>query len=483
MEPTRDYQEDKNVQRGIIAVEPFAFFYMLATIAHLSTIPQLTLVKVCNNYFNESVCLNVSRKGFQKEQDIIHKIASLWDIALRCSTLLPALFIVVFVGPITDKIGKRKVLLVQPIIRGLQSLILIINSYFMHLPPGFLLPATIVTGFGGGIQGGQIPSCAYIADVTKRDASRSIRMIVLDGVFFLSAGFGGLLGGFLVQSVGYVYTYVVTLAVCVLNLLYVLLLLPDEREYNTDITKQEDTGDQIAQQNLSTCDKFSNQIVECVSNLRLVFKSISTRCSIIALLILMLLYRLAMLGFEYVIPFYTKHAPFNFSAEKVGIFILVDDLSRGLGSVVVFNIFLRFIRISDYSLLLIGFTMLIALYVAVGSAISATMLYCALILGIGAALPSGIIISIMTKNVPHELHGSSVGLLAISTTTSAIFASILTEGLYSASVDWNPGFVFYVLTSFFVFCILIVIGLMRGCKKEQEDGDEDEITPLQTKEE
>lgn len=125
-----------------------------------------------------------------------------------------------------DRCG-RKVSLALPLLGCLvTSLCLSIMSY-CSLPLYLLFALAFISGLFGSMATFLGGAFAFIADLCETQKQKTIRIAVLDLLFGLTSGLGGLSSGFILKGIGFTWTFVMVSLLHAINIFYVLCCLDD----------------------------------------------------------------------------------------------------------------------------------------------------------------------------------------------------------------------------------------------------------------
>ncbi|XP_044142597.1 proton-coupled folate transporter [Bufo gargarizans] len=160
-------------------------------------------------------CTN-STTPLEKE---VESLTSHWSLYLNLSGLLVGLFSVMLLGPWSDQVGRRTVLIVPFIGLTLQVVVYLVVMY-QELHVGFLLLGRIIGGITGDFNMILAGCFAYIADVTDRP-SRTFRVAILEACLGIAGMIASIIGGHWRKVQGYINPFWLAFAVNVFTALYV----------------------------------------------------------------------------------------------------------------------------------------------------------------------------------------------------------------------------------------------------------------------
>ena len=211
----------------LVTVEPVLFAFMFCIFLVFPLQEQLIYKKICDSKFNSTVCKNLKTgKRYGKLESIVQKETSNWMLYTNMATTFPSMVAAMILGPCSDKVG-RKYILLFPLIGGvIEGTALILNSYYMQWDVSAILVGVIISGFFGNYATILMAVFAYISDISA-EKSRTLRVSLLESMVFIGGAFGELVGGLLVDNAGFFIAFSLACGVHVLNLLYVASILQE----------------------------------------------------------------------------------------------------------------------------------------------------------------------------------------------------------------------------------------------------------------
>ena len=467
-----------------ITTEPYVFLYTFVFTMHTTVLPQLVLEKSCHQKYNMTVCRNIDQKKFQHEQNEVHRDASVWMLVLLSCALLPSLITVLIWGPFADIIGRKRAIVVPPVLLGMQCLAYFLNSHYVVASPLYLIPGAFITSLYGEFQGAYAIAYSYMADVTDKSSIRNLRMAIIEGIMFFSGAPAGLVGGFLLQKFGYQPVFITTACLCVVMFINVLYFLPSplSNVHSSDnpktSSKTSSVSDESVPENdeelpiMSGRDQHNKyQVIKDNLNplmhLRKVMKVIFDRRSMKVLLPLLLAFGfcvLSLTGELYVTVLYIKHNPFNLTPEEIGYYNAFISVVRGLGAIILTQVIIRCCRLKDYMLIIIGLISQITNYFLLGLSSSKIMLYIISVSGLGIGVGTSSIRATISKQVPTDSHGTALAAIEFMDVLAAFLGNIISNSIYLYTVSSYPGTAFFVLGSVVIISLLITSITWCSCR-------------------
>jgi PCFT/HCP family folate transporter-like MFS transporter 1/3 len=222
------------VPKRKIIIEPLLMLFALIAIPMSILTQQFIVAKIIEskhlnstgNHSQDSYCsINQSSAEYMQQQEIQAEAARFNIYSSLCFSV-PALFVTVFLGSLSDKLG-RKAAILPPLFGGLFITLTYLVIILLDLPIWYLLIGRLVEGLCGSYLALLMGCFAYIADMTPRQEDRQFRIAVVELIMFL-AGIVGPAGlGLWIEEIGYLYPFLAVLAGFILCILYAVLLIPE----------------------------------------------------------------------------------------------------------------------------------------------------------------------------------------------------------------------------------------------------------------
>lgn len=221
-----------------ITVEPVVLFYAFSVILHVPLIQQYIHQRIThskgmayNTTESLSNCdplpLGYTAHTIKIRKDIQSE-ASFVTLGLVFSVTAPSLFVALFLGAWSDRVGRKKVMSV-PIFGSVVESIIILVVIHWRLPLEFLLLAGFINGCCGFFPTFILSVFSYIADITE-ESHRAFRLGILEALAFLSGMVSHLTSGWFIKTAGYRVPYLLIFSLHASSLLYVTLILPESRD-------------------------------------------------------------------------------------------------------------------------------------------------------------------------------------------------------------------------------------------------------------
>ena len=236
--------------------------------------------------FSNTVCSDIN--NHDAENDAVETMTS--EINMYSSILgsLPCMLVALFIGPWSDKNGRKPVMMIPMIGYILSTMWYLLNIHYIHWPATYLLASGVTQIFGGFVVF-LIGMYSYMADITSIRA-RTTRIGVLDIFLFAGVPTGTFLSAYVYKYTGYYGIYGTILGVQIFVFAYIAIFIQDTRGPNSDFCYP---NSEMDMENRSTFRRFISifNIHQLVDVFKVTFKrrEYGIRSVILTLLLLMLI--------------------------------------------------------------------------------------------------------------------------------------------------------------------------------------------------
>ena len=177
------------------------------------------------NHRSESLCdVNKSDPVFVFGEEVQRR-ATNFSLILGLCSLIPALFVTMFIGAYSDKAGRRYAI-IPPIagctLRAISHVVVI----GLKLPVEYLVIGAVMEGIGGYYHTMLLGCFAYISDIVPADR-RSLRITILETCVIIPAVFTPLGFGYWMKHGGFLAPFLAVLALSVIILVYAIFFVPE----------------------------------------------------------------------------------------------------------------------------------------------------------------------------------------------------------------------------------------------------------------
>ena len=446
------------------AVIPLAFFQMIVLSINYYIVPQFVIFKVCHEKYNDTVCNQLGQSRFKEHEDHVYNEAAAWNALINFAGFFPALIMILPLGAMTDLVSKRKVLLLLAIANLVSSLINLCSSIFTTLHMGFLVLASFVTCVFGEFPGCIMLCCTYAASASSDDRTFIISIVIVS----VDTGFGvgSFVGSYLVRYFGFPSTFLFASTTLFVSLLYTLMFIPpiDDGDEKFSHGEQDGVWNGVKRHTKETA-------IHLVSFMKK--HLLHSKDNTILLLLIAVFFNYTTNGGERaLVPFFLKHSPLNFQADKIGIYLMLLQCGRVVGLIILALITKICFPDSDYTLMFIGTLTTIISFSVLSFSKTTLMVYLSTVLVIPTAFMSPSVRSKLTKLVSSEEHGVVLSCFGLLTGLSMFITSVAANGLFVATVKIYSGFSLLLMSMSNVVSLLILCYILihrRSIKVDTND--------------
>ncbi|XP_067866887.1 proton-coupled folate transporter [Heterodontus francisci] len=214
-------------------VEPCLFLSMLALALQAPLSTQYIFQRVSAELGfsgNRSRGCNSSGGPEAQLEQAVEVLTSHWNLYINMGGFAVGLFSVTLLGPWSDRVGRRPILILPGIGLTLQTAIYLIVMY-QELPVGYFLIGRLLSGLLGDFNTILAGCFSYIADVSDKQ-SRTFRVAVLEASLGIAGMFGSIIGGQWSKAQGYISPFWLVLALNLASVAYVLIFVRESVTVN-----------------------------------------------------------------------------------------------------------------------------------------------------------------------------------------------------------------------------------------------------------
>ncbi|XP_022256068.1 proton-coupled folate transporter-like isoform X2 [Limulus polyphemus] len=219
-----------------VTVEPLVTLIFFAFMVRGVCYQQLMLDKACYNEirYSSDVCSNLNDEKYKLQKDEVQRMANNYHMGTTIVSTLPAIILSIFIGPWSDKYGRRYPLIVALLGFLLEGIGVIIVTARFELPLYFNLLIHIPSGLSGGMIMIFTSVYSYISDVSDTE-SRPFRYALLEMGVVLGAPLGTQVGGQIYKHHGYIPVFSTSLVFIILSVAYVIFIVKESKKISKDV--------------------------------------------------------------------------------------------------------------------------------------------------------------------------------------------------------------------------------------------------------
>ncbi|CAL1678977.1 unnamed protein product [Lasius platythorax] len=220
-----------------ILVQPPTMLLVLAMSMSGTILTDLIVYRTCiiTLGINKTECLILHNNSSSEEAlNLNRKVQPQASLILMSKSFVESIFpsfLSLFLGPWSDKYGRKPVILSGYIGISLTYLLLSMMATW-EIVPWYFLIAYIPTALLGGISVLMLASFCYITDITDNN-ERAWHLAWLDALVSLGLLIGLLFGPIIYEAYGYTTVFSVATVLCIVATLYILFFIPETVQSHT----------------------------------------------------------------------------------------------------------------------------------------------------------------------------------------------------------------------------------------------------------
>ena len=288
--------------------------------------------------------------------DTIQAITSDWVWYITLAEYGIAIPFIIFVGPIVDRIGRKKILLWNLSVMTISFAMKAVAIYF-DLNLYYFLVGFALQGFSGTYNTFHIASVSLLADGTSKGKERTIVIAIYDALLGFGIFFSYISTGYLIEFAGYMYPFAISGGIIFFLAILVVFTL------NETWKKNEETQMSISPGEIFSWCSRSDNITGSVKY-------------VLMYLLIFFINVMSLSASTSITMIYTLSSPFCWSSEFIGWFSGCNDIVMFVGGTIILKVLqICFKNITDELIVSFGFLSAIASLILFGLSTNNWMLY------------------------------------------------------------------------------------------------------------
>ncbi|XP_050727753.1 proton-coupled folate transporter-like isoform X2 [Eriocheir sinensis] len=231
-------EEAPQVLARRVTVEPVLFVHNLCSQVMWLASQDLQIDKACavNVGLSDDICANLGDHDALEStvQDLVTSMLmyrSIFEASIKAVWLL-------MLGAWSDRYSRQLPLIISICGLGGEALVYLIISFLPSWPVETVLVASVPYSLSGGTHALLMICFAYLADASK-PGERTVRMGLLDAAYYFGSPVGMAVAGPLLDAAGYRAAFILTIALYVVTVVYVVVRFSNERKKSTNTEEPE----------------------------------------------------------------------------------------------------------------------------------------------------------------------------------------------------------------------------------------------------
>ncbi|KRT79364.1 membrane transporter [Oryctes borbonicus] len=393
--------------------------------------------------FEESACAKLGTSNPDNDTQALEKTVEPYaNVVMMTQSLLTQIFpafLCLFIGPWSDKRGRKPVLTCTLIGYTLASIAQIVVASFPSWSPWYLLSVSVTITLFGGFSPFLMAVLCYITDITS-EKERGFRIGVFETMLVVGMLLGSLCSSYVFAFGGYLAVFGLVTVCDLLALLYVIFVVTES------VANPNDEGEDVP--------VFAFKHIADMLRTTFSPRENYVRCVLLLTIVILTLYILGSTSDSSVFYLFLRFK-FQWSLERYTLYKSLKDLFWIVGIYFGLAVLHRLLKIGETPLMLLGFSTYFVSELIQGFANANWQIY----LAGGIRCVSGVISpmarSLISKLVPKEDSGKIFSISVTVESLTGMVGSPLYTFIYNATIDTNPG-AFNFLTAG-IFCLEIVL--------------------------
>ncbi|XP_038058154.1 solute carrier family 46 member 3-like [Patiria miniata] len=450
------------IGRGIykyLAAEHVLFVYMMASGLSIPTKTQYIERRIAKELgvgsYSEATCLtNKSSPDYEIQLDI-QRQSTMWMLYITVCIQFPALIMSNVCGGISDRYG-RHVPCAVPCIGLMLSYVISACVVYFELPLAVFLAGSLIVGVSGDLTSVVTGCAGYISDVTQPESKeRTARFALIDVAFTSSNSLIQFAIGYVITLYGFAapfYIGMVLIGVCACCIIF---CLPDRRSYvhspSTDTAIQANRPEEeIAQKNP----------INIFRNVYSLFRQAPGKPSgrgwrLCAYNFITCASIMLIVANSVISVLYTTGQPFCLTPVQEGYYGASMFAVFTGGTLLAVTVLQRFL--SPFWIMHLTSVSIIASVVLVALAKTKLLLYISLIVGMFTYMAIPLSRSKMADLYEPDEQGVMFAFSGCLTSLAAFVTPLIFNAIYSSTLHFMPGFVYFVMALVAVLAWLVIL--------------------------
>ncbi|XP_041864608.1 solute carrier family 46 member 3 [Melanotaenia boesemani] len=424
--------------KGLYLVEPVVALYAFSSFLIYPLVQQYVYRRLWQQLTNTTypISSNTSRcvatnssSNHTNIHEEVQRQASLFSLYSELLSTIPSLIVTLMLVAYSDQ-GGRKITIVMPLIGALiYSSTFLTVSYF-ELNIYLLICSSFLSSLFGGL-GTFLGGCfAYIADLSKNEHQKTLRMAGVDMMIGLLSGVGAISTGYFLRAAGFNWPFFTSALCLCLTLLYSIFILEET------VKKAPTDGDTL--NGSPQCPA----IKQVISGIYQVFAGTSCRCRTVLTLLMIIFtsFSFAYIGGISLVTLYELNEPLCWS-----------EILIGYGSALSTTVFLiSFVGVSAFTycgvpqlvIVMLGILSVMSGMILLAFAKTTALMFIVRVPMLLSIMPFPVLRSMMSKIISKSEQGALFACLSFLESLTNNVSSAVFNSIYAATVAWYPGFVF-----------------------------------------
>ncbi|XP_056638649.1 proton-coupled folate transporter-like isoform X1 [Diorhabda sublineata] len=185
--------------------------------------------------FNQSECALLGNTEDNNETKALEeKVQPMYNVIETTRSMVEnviGLALCLFLGPISDKFGRKPIILISHTGMVFALMIMTVLSYFPNVSPWYFMLSSIPSMLTGGSAAFFVSLLSYISDISTNE-TRGMRMALFEASFSIGMLIGNFSGSYIFYATNYPAVYAIATVLIILNITYIYFFVPESTHDN-----------------------------------------------------------------------------------------------------------------------------------------------------------------------------------------------------------------------------------------------------------
>jgi len=450
--------ERRGCSKVRLTVEPLGFLYFSSIIVQAIVVQNLFLQKTCrvNFHLNASACAphnHTTTTTLHHDDDDIQRYVTNLSMCASLIENIPSVLIVLFLGPWSDRNGRKLSMMFPLIGLVLATLTYVLNYWFESWPAEYLLFASVPIGLSGGSAALFMSINSYIADVSTAE-TRTSRISLLYGFITVSLPVSMFSSIYIYTYGGYIAIWGTSLGLAAIAFIYLSFFVTDTRSS----LKEKDEGALQDRSGRSAAAALDGSAIENLWKCFTVTFQKRTgykRASMCLLLVAMSLYVFS--SVPGTVSYLYVRRMFDWDQPEYALFTTIVSIITVLGSFLLLPLLSSYFKVRDSVVGMIAIGGNIFAYIFQGFAVAPHMFYIGST-GFVLSTAIGVVIrSMLSKTVPANELSHVYSVLAAFESIVPLMSSPAFSLLYESTLAAFPGCIYLFASGVLSVALILIL--------------------------
>ncbi|EDW89467.2 proton-coupled folate transporter [Drosophila yakuba] len=374
-------------------------------------------------------------------------------ISSMLESTVPAI-VSLFLGPWSDKFGRRPILLSTFTGYFISAIILVVLTQIttaVNISPWWFLLSCVPSVFSGGTCALITILYCHVSDVATEN-KRAMRMVTMEASLGLGMMAGGVASGYIYAATGASTLFILVGSIISIALIYVYFFVPES-------LKSEDLQSGSRIREFFRLDLVKVLVKTCIR------KRENYDRAIIWFVMMSLTFCIFAMEGESTVNYMFMRKQFDYTVQDYSVFNAARVVIQVVGSTIAMILLRRLLGLSTIMMTLLAFACCVLESTVRATAVYGSEMYLALIVGMMRGVMSPMCKAILSHVTPSSELGKIFSLTTSLQSISPLGAAPLYTAVYQATVNFYPGIFNFISVGLYFLCYCMsaaVFGIQKS---------------------